>query len=70
MGNLYNVEQKSNPTEVAGTFGGSVKGIEDWNVAIRKEIMEKLKSYAPEQVDKIIKATFGDLGNIQSPGNF
>jgi hypothetical protein len=64
MGNLYNVEQKVNPTDVGGTFKGSKIGLDSWKSEVRKQVMEKLKNYSPEHVDKIIKATFGDLGNI------
>ena len=65
MGNIYNVEQKSVPTEVAGTNNASKTGLEEWSREARKQVMEKLKSYAPEKVDQIIKATFGDLGYAQ-----
>ena len=64
MGNLYNVEQHINPVTVSGTAKGSSIGIDEWNREVRKQIMEKLKHYAPEHVDKIIKATFGNLGEI------
>ena len=65
MGNIYNVEQKLETPRVAGTSEGSSSGLSEWNKAIRKQIMEKLKGYAPEHVDKVIKATFGDLGDMQ-----
>jgi len=60
MGNVYNVEQKSKPTEVAGTDEGSQAGLQAWKEEVRKQIMEKLKGYTPEKVDEIIKKTFSD----------
>jgi len=64
MGNLYNVEQKVNPAKVANTFQGSVQGLDQWNREVRKQIMEKLRGYAPDQIEKIIKNTFGNLGKV------
>jgi hypothetical protein len=65
MGNIYNVEQKSNPVQVAGTDAGSKTGLGQWQKEVRHQVMEKLKGYAPEKVDQIIKSTFGDLYDIQ-----
>jgi hypothetical protein len=65
MGNIYNVEQKVVPTSVAGTDQGTKSGLDAWKSAIRKELMEKLKHYSPEQAEKIINATFGDM-NVMS----
>lgn len=61
MGNLYNVEQKVNPVEVARTDAGSQSGLGTWKQEVRKQIMEKLRGYSPEHVDSIIRATFGNL---------
>jgi hypothetical protein len=56
-GNLYNVEQSVTP----GTGTNATKvGLAAWNREMRKQLMQKLKHYAPDQVQKIIKATFGD----------
>lgn len=60
MGNLYNVEQKYNPTKSVGTQDASQAGLAQWKQEVRKQIMEKLKSYSPEHVDDIIKKTFSD----------
>ena len=60
MGNLYNVEQKYNPTKSAGTEDGSQAGLAQWKQEVRKQIMKKLKGYSPEHVDDIIKKTFND----------
>ena len=68
-GNLYNVEQKVNPVQVANTFQGSIQGLGEWNKAIRKEVMQKLRGYAPEKIDEIIQKTFGNLGNIKGLRN-
>ena len=59
MGNVYNVEQKYNPTDSAGTEDGSKTGLSQWKQEVRKQIMKKLKGYSPEHVDDIIKKTFG-----------
>lgn len=56
-GNLYNVQQVVTPG--LGTNVSNV-GLKEWNKEVRKQLMEKLRQYSPEQVDKIIKATFGD----------
>ena len=56
-GNLYNVQQAVSPKDLPDV---SKSGLDEWNRAIRKEIMEKLRGYSPEQVDAIIKSTFGD----------
>lgn len=69
MGNLYNVEQKVNPSKVANTYKGSIEGLDAWNRELRKQVMEKLRGYAPEQVDKIIQNTFGNLGQMKGLGN-
>ena len=60
MGNLYNVEQKYNPTKLVGTQDASQAGLAKWKQEVRKQIMEKLKGYSPEHVDDIIKKTFSD----------
>lgn len=65
MGNIYNVEQKSIPTQVAGTDKGSKIGLDSWKKEVRQQIMDKLKGYAPEKVDQIIKNTFGSLYDVQ-----
>lgn len=56
-GNFYNVEQS-----VTASTGKDVSkvGLNQWSQEVRKQLMQKLRQYSPEQVDKIIKATFGD----------
>lgn len=56
-GNFYNVEQS-----VTASTGKDVSkvGLNQWHQEVRKQLMQKLRQYSPEQVDKIIKATFGD----------
>ena len=61
MGNLYNVEQHSEPQTVATGQNASKIGLDQWTTEMRKQVMEKLRGYAPEKVDEIIKATFGDV---------
>jgi hypothetical protein len=61
MGNLYNVEQHSEPQTVATGQNASKIGLDQWTTEMRKQVMEKLRGYAPEKVDEIIKATFGDI---------
>ena len=56
-GNLYNVQQAVTPG--LGTNVSKV-GLNQWNREMRKQLMEKLRKYSPDQVEKIIKATFGD----------
>ena len=65
MGNLYNVEQHVNPTTVAGSNNATTAGLEAWKAEMRKQVMKKLKNYAPNQVDAIIKATFGSSKDTQ-----
>lgn len=61
MGNLYNIQQVSVPVQSAQAINVSKVGLEQWKNEVRKQVMEKLKGYSPEHVDKIIKHTFGDL---------
>ena len=61
MGNLYNVEQHSEPQTVATGQNASKIGLDQWTTEMRKQVMEKLRGYAPEKVDEIIKATFGNV---------
>jgi hypothetical protein len=56
-GNLYNVEQSVTPG--MGTNVSKV-GLSAWQREMRKQLMQKLKHYAPDQIQKIINATFGD----------
>ena len=58
MGNLYNVEQKYNPTAPVGIEDASQAGLAKWKQEVRKQIMEKLSGYSPDKVDEIIKKTF------------
>ena len=55
-GNLYNVQQVSTLKP-----DSSKTGLDQWTAEMRKQVMEKLRGYAPEKVDAIIKATFGDI---------
>jgi len=59
MGYLYNVQQAILPGQLKPGQSGSQIGLEEWKGALRKELMEKLRNYAPEQIDKIIANTFG-----------
>lgn len=59
MGNVYNVQQAMVPGQLKPGQSGTQLGLEEWKRALRKELMQKLRSYAPEQVDKIIETTFG-----------
>ena len=61
MGNLYNVEQHSEPQTVATGQNASKTGLDQWTTELRKQVMEKLRGYAPEKVDQIIKSTFGNV---------
>jgi hypothetical protein len=65
MGNLYNVEQHSEPQTVATGQNASKTGLDQWTTELRKQVMEKLRGYAPEKVDAIIKATFGDIMDLK-----
>ena len=56
-GNLYNVEQTVSKKDGSNV---SKTGLDEWNKEVRKQLMQKLKSYSPEQIDLIIKTTFGD----------
>ncbi len=56
-GNVYNVQQEVSAKDFSNV---SKSGLKEWSAAVRKELMQKLRSYSPEQVDKIIKSTFGD----------
>jgi hypothetical protein len=60
MGNVYNVEQISTPEMVASGKDATKVGLNQWKAEVRKQLMEKLKGYAPEQVERIIQTTFGD----------
>lgn len=60
MGNLYNVQQVVGPNSTT-KMDVSKSGLNKWNIEVRKHVMKKLRRYAPEQVDKIIKATFGNF---------
>jgi hypothetical protein len=62
-GNVYNVQQVVTKADASNVSG---RGIKQWTDAVRKELMEKLRGYSPEQVDKIIKTTFGDTLNPPS----
>ena len=60
MGNLYNVEQISTPSEVASGQDQTNIGLEQWKAEVRKQLLEKLRGYAPQYVNSIIKTTIGD----------
>ena len=55
-GNVYIVQQVSTLKP-----NSSKLGLDQWTTEMRKQVMEKLRGYAPETVDEIIKATFGDV---------
>lgn len=59
-GNVYSVEQSVSSKDLPNV---SKSGLAEWNKAVRKELMQKLRGYSPEQIDKIIKSTFGDTIN-------
>ena len=56
-GNVYNVQQA-----VTKKDGSNVSkiGLDAWNEAVRKELRQKLRGYSAEQIEKIIKSTFGN----------
>jgi hypothetical protein len=56
-GNLYNVQQVVSPKDKADQ---SKVGLSQWKKQVRKELMNKLRGYSPEHIDKIIKSTFSD----------
>ena len=55
-GNVYNVQQISSLEP-----DSSKTGLDQWTAEMRKQVMEKLRGYAPEKVDQIIKSTFGNV---------
>lgn len=55
-GNVYDVQQISTLK-----LDSSKTGLDQWTSEMRKHVMEKLRGYAPEKVDQIIKSTFGDV---------
>ena len=55
-GNVYNVQQISTMKP-----DSSKTGLDQWTSEMRKHVMEKLRGYAPEKVDQIIKSTFGNV---------
>jgi len=55
-GNVYNVQQVSTLKP-----DSSQTGLDQWTSEMRKHVMEKLRGYAPEKVDQIIKSTFGNV---------
>ena len=55
-GNVYDVQQIS-----ALKPDSSKTGLDQWTSEMRKQVMEKLRGYAPEKVDQIIKSTFGNV---------
>lgn len=61
MGNVYNVEQISVPPQSKSGMDASKVGLDQWKTEVRKQVMEKLKGYAPKQAEMIIKNTFGDM---------
>lgn len=56
-GNVYNVQQVVTPSTGKDV---SKVGLAEWSKAVRKELMQKLRGHSPEQIDKIIKTTFGE----------
>lgn len=56
-GNLYNVEQIVSSN---GKKDQSKIGISHWKNEVRKQLMQKLQSYSPEYIERIISATFSD----------
>jgi hypothetical protein len=60
MGNLYNIEQKAGPQIYKSGEDVSKTGLDEWKNEVRKQVMEKLKGYSPEQVTRIMQTTFGD----------
>ena len=55
-GNVYNVQQVSTLKP-----DSSKTGLDQWTSDMRKHVMEKLRGYAPEKIDQIIKSTFGNV---------
>ena len=60
-GNVYNVQQISTMKP-----DSSKTGLDQWTAEMRKQVMEKLRGYAPEKVDQIIKSTFGDVMSLKN----
>jgi hypothetical protein len=54
-GNVYNME-----TSYMGPNRSKV-GLQNWSTEVRKQLMQHLSDKSPEEVEKIIKATFGDV---------
>jgi hypothetical protein len=54
-GNVYNME-----TAYMGPNRSKV-GLKSWSKEIRRQLMQHLSNKSPEEVEKIIKATFGDV---------
>lgn len=61
-GNVYNME-----TAYAGP-NRSKTGLQSWSKEVRRQLMQHLSDKSPEEVEKIIKATFGDT--LDQPKGF
>lgn len=53
-GNVYNME-----TAYIGPNRSKI-GIQNWSKEVRRQMMQHLSDKSPEEVEKIIKATFGN----------
>lgn len=53
-GNVYNME-----TAYIGPNRSKI-GIQNWSKEVRRQMMQHLSNKSPEEVEKIIKATFGN----------
>lgn len=53
-GNVYNME-----TAYLGPNRSKI-GIQNWSREVRRQLMQHLSDKSPEEVEKIIKATFGN----------
>ena len=53
-GNVYNME-----TAYLGPDRSKV-GIQNWSKEVRRQLMQHLSDKSPEEIEKIIKATFGN----------
>ena len=53
-GNVYNME-----TAYLGPNRSKI-GIQNWSKEVRRQLMQHLSDKSPEEIEKIIKATFGN----------
>lgn len=54
-GNVYNIETAYNGPD------RSKVGIQDWSKEVRRQLMQHLSDKSPQEIEEIIKSTFGDV---------